>query len=136
MPGCLPFNTGRTAATAQAIRSSHPLPRCLQAIEYLLNRNFLLTALELVQEAGEAGLAHEVESLMCVPRVGVPLCVGWQAGGTGRDETECPRLALVNALFSFPASHLLKNILMLQPVLQEPSLVSTRGSGSMQPREW
>ncbi|KAL4419122.1 hypothetical protein ABPG77_004514 [Micractinium sp. CCAP 211/92] len=35
-----------------------------QAIEYLLNRNFLLTALELVQEAGEAGLAHEVESLI------------------------------------------------------------------------
>lgn len=36
----------------------------VQAIHYLLSRNFLLTALELLQEAGEAGLGHEVESLM------------------------------------------------------------------------
>ncbi|KAL4439731.1 hypothetical protein ABPG75_002732 [Micractinium tetrahymenae] len=34
-----------------------------QAIQYLLSRNLLLTALELLQEAGEAGLGHEVESL-------------------------------------------------------------------------
>lgn len=124
MPGCLPFNTGRTAATAQAIRSSHPLPRCLQAIEYLLNRNFLLTALELVQEAGEAGLAHEVESLMCVPRVGVPLCVGWQAGRASRDEAGLP-LALVRLLVLPPASQRLGSISVLQPVLQGSSPVPT-----------
>lgn len=82
----------RTAAAAAAAAPEHPLPRSLQAIEYLLNRNFLLTALELVQEAGEAGLAHEVEHLMCEGggRGGPALSVGWRvAAGWDRQRLPC-----------------------------------------------